>query len=111
MVFPLTCFGCLKAPGLKMAVSCSALQLGAACSEDWGLVCQDRRLLVVGQLFPSVLASLCGSPETACSLVLANNLDNISCLTGAHLTLRWSGALWAHLELGAGAPALTREHS
>lgn len=59
---------------------------------------------------PSFLPSVWQFGNPVVSLVLANNLGNISHLTGAHLPLRWNRALWTHSELWAGTPAFSREH-
>lgn len=69
-----------------------------------GTVCHTQCLLVVDAVIPGL--------DKVCNWVLANNLIiiTISCLTSAHWTLRWSRSLWAHLELWAGASALTRGH-
>ena len=47
----------------------------------------DRHLMI-GQLFPGLMASLCATVWKSCLQFSADNLGNISCLTGAHSTLR-----------------------
>lgn len=100
------------APGREMAVSCPGPQPGPACSGSWGLsfVKISRSLCQAGCFLASWLPSLWRFGNPAHSVVLANNLGNSSCLTGAPLALRWSGALRTHLEHWAGAPVFTREH-